>query len=93
MARAIALAAAALALTAPPLAMAKGKPLPAPNQPPAPRLTKAAATRIFLADHKVAAWLSRYPHTRRAVDTTFNTGVTIVFASGAATIPTRKAPP
>ena len=75
MARAIALAAAALALTAPPLAMAKGKPLPAPNQPPAPRLTKAAATRIFLADHKVAAWLSRYPHTRRVVDTTFKKSV------------------
>src|SRR5438046_2077867 len=75
MARALALAAAVLALTAPPLAMAKGKPLPAPNQPPSPRLTKAEATRIFLADHKVAAWLSRYPHTRRAVDTTFKKSV------------------
>jgi hypothetical protein len=71
MARALALAAAVLALTAPPLALAEGKPLPAPNQPPSPRLTKAEATRIFLADHKVAAWLSRYPHTRRVVDTTF----------------------
>src|SRR3954465_6225333 len=75
MARALALAVAALALLAPPLALAKGKPLPAPNQPPSPRLTKAQVTSIFLADRKVAAWLNRYPHKDRTVETTFKRSV------------------
>jgi hypothetical protein len=75
MARAIALAAVAFALTAPPLAMANGKPLPAPNQPPSPRLTKAKATAIFLTDQKVADWLHRYPHKDRTVETTFKKSV------------------
>jgi hypothetical protein len=75
MARALALAVAALALLAPPLAHAKGKPLPAQNQPPSPRLTKPAATRIFLENHKVAAWLRRYPDKGRTVETTFKRSI------------------
>src|SRR3954469_15268034 len=75
MARALALAAAALALLAPPLAHAGDKPLPAPNQPPSPRLTKPAATRIFLENDKAAAWLRRYPHKGRSVETTFKKSV------------------
>ena len=71
MARALALAVAALALVAPQVALAKGKPLPAPNNPPSPRLSKAEATRIFLADGKVASWLRRYPQKGRTTETTF----------------------
>jgi hypothetical protein len=74
MARALALA-AVLALTAPSLAHAAGKPLPAGLNPPSPRLTKAEATRIFLENHKVSAWLGRYPKRGRTVDTTFKKSV------------------
>jgi hypothetical protein len=75
-----ALAAAALALTLPALAHAgtghgRSKPLPARLQPPPQRLAKAEATRIFLADRKVASWLRRYPHKNRTTETTFKDGV------------------
>ncbi len=36
-------------------------PAPPVTAPPATRLTSARATKIFLANHKVAAWLKRYP--------------------------------
>ncbi len=71
---------AALALTVPAVALAgtghgRSKPLPARLQPPPQRLAKADATRIFLADRKVASWLRRYPQSHRTVETTFKDGV------------------
>ena len=74
MRRAFALA-AAFALTAPALALAGSKPLPAPLHPPAPRLDKTEAKRIFLADRKVASWLHRYPRKDRTTETTFKKGI------------------
>src|SRR5919201_627119 len=74
MRRAFALA-AAFALTAPALALAGSKPLPAPLHPPAPRLDKTEAKRIFLADRKVALWLHRYPRKDRTTETTFKKGI------------------
>src|SRR5207247_1857835 len=53
MGRALALAAAVLALAAPALASAANPRLPSPL-PPEPRLSKAEATRIFLANDKVS---------------------------------------
>jgi hypothetical protein len=35
--------------------------------PKGPHLTKTRATAIFLGDDKVADWLTRYPHTGRAI--------------------------
>src|ERR1043165_5397773 len=74
MARALALA-AVFALAGPSIAHATGKPLPAGLNPPSPRLTKAAATRIFLEYPKVRSWLDRYPRTNRTVDTSFKKSV------------------
>src|SRR5206468_6978401 len=36
-----------------------------------PRLTKERATTLFLADHKVADWLDRYPTKGRITDATY----------------------
>ena len=66
MRRVLAMAVAGLILAGP--AFAGGKPL----GPPAQRLTKAAATKIFLQDGKVAAWLAHYPAKQRQVDATFD---------------------
>ena len=68
MGRVLAAAAIGLILAGP--AHAGGKPL----GPPAQRLTKAAATRIFLEDSKVADWLRHYPAKSRQVETTFDKG-------------------
>jgi len=37
-----------------------------------PRLSKERVLALFEADHKVAAWLSRYPHSGRSDEETFN---------------------
>ncbi|HUK94318.1 MAG TPA: hypothetical protein VLU96_04605 [Gaiellaceae bacterium] len=71
MGRALALASVVVALAAPALAAAGTN----SAQPPEPRLPKAEATRIFLADKKVASWLDRYPHSGRTVETTYRNGV------------------
>ena len=61
--RALAVA-ALLALLLVPAAAAKD---PSPLRPPigvkqrTPHLTEKSATTIFLAEHKVASWLERYP--------------------------------
>ncbi|MDQ2910562.1 MAG: hypothetical protein M3R39_06045, partial [Actinomycetota bacterium] len=39
--------------------------------PPSPRLTEAQVKRIFLDDHKVAAWLRHYPPRKRQTDATY----------------------
>ncbi len=74
MGRSLALAAAVLALAAPALASAANPPLPSPL-PPEPRLPKAEATRIFLANDKVSDWLGRYPRTNRTTEATYKGGV------------------
>src|SRR5262249_19498980 len=38
----------------------------------APHLTAKEAKAIFLAEHKVAAWLDRYPEKGRVVDATYD---------------------
>jgi hypothetical protein len=73
MGRALALAAAVLALAAPALASAANPRLPSPL-PPEPRLSKAQATRIFLANDKVSDWLGRYPHHGRQTEATYKHG-------------------
>jgi hypothetical protein len=73
MGRALALAAAVLALAAPALASAANPRLPSPL-PPEPRLSKAEATRIFLANDKVSDWLARYPHHGRQTEATYKHG-------------------
>src|SRR5947208_16052556 len=87
MGRAFALAAAVLALAAPALAATTphgARPLPTPL-PPEPRLPKAEATRIFLADGKVAHWLNRYPRSGRKTEATYKDGFwTIKIWRGAA---------
>jgi hypothetical protein len=80
MGRAFALAVAVLALAAPALAAAgtphhRARALLAPSlRPPEPRLGKAAVTRIFLQNRKVASWLRRYPHNGRTIETTYKDG-------------------
>jgi hypothetical protein len=73
MGRALALAAAVLALAAPALASAANPRLPSPL-PPEPRLSKAQATRIFLANDKVSDWLGRYPDHGRQTEATYKHG-------------------
>jgi hypothetical protein len=73
MGRVLALAAAVLALAAPALASAANPRLPSP-MPPEPRLSKAEATRIFLANDKVSDWLGRYPHKGRQTEATYKHG-------------------
>jgi hypothetical protein len=68
MGRVLAAAVIGLILAGP--ALAGGKPLGTPDQ----RLTKAAATKIFLEDGKVADWLARYPTKDRQVETSFDKG-------------------
>ena len=68
MGRVLAAAAIGLILAGP--ALAGGKPLGPPDQ----RLTKAAATKIFLQDDKVADWLAHYPRKDRQVETSFDKG-------------------
>ncbi len=84
MGRVFATVAAALALAAPALAAptiaTPNKVLPgglnaASPDPPAPRLTKAQATRIFLDDGKVAGWLKHYPPRLRVTDATYKNQV------------------
>jgi hypothetical protein len=67
MGRVLAAAAIGLILAGPALASG-GKPLGPPDQ----RLTKAAVTKIFLRDTKVADWLARYPRSDRQVETSFD---------------------
>ena len=80
MGRAFALAVAVLALAAPALAAAgtphhrARAPLAPSLRPPEPRLDKAAVTRIFLQNGKVASWLRRYPHKGRTIETTYKAG-------------------
>ncbi|HET7759465.1 MAG TPA: hypothetical protein VFK62_06040, partial [Gaiellaceae bacterium] len=69
MGRVLAAAAIGLILAGPALASG-GKPLGPPQQ----RLSKAAATKIFLQDGKVADWLARYPTKDRQVEATFDKG-------------------
>src|SRR5438094_7520822 len=84
MGRALALAAAVLALAAPALASAANPRLPSPL-PPEPRLSKAEATRIFLANDKVSDWLGRYPRRGRTTEATYKHGFwTIKIWSGPA---------
>jgi hypothetical protein len=66
MGRVLAAAAIGLILAGP--AHASGKPLGPPDQ----RLSKAAATKIFLQDEKVANWLGHYPREERQVETSFD---------------------
>src|SRR5437867_8830141 len=75
MGRAFALAAAVLALAVPALASAATPHprLPSPL-PPEPRLSKAEATRIFLANDKVSDWLGRYPHRGRTTEANYKHG-------------------
>jgi hypothetical protein len=73
MGRALVAAAAALALAAPALASAANPHLPSPL-PPEPRLSKAEATRIFLANDKVSDWLGRYPNRGRQTEATYKHG-------------------
>ncbi|HET7555766.1 MAG TPA: hypothetical protein VFJ75_08950 [Gaiellaceae bacterium] len=68
MGRVLAAAVIGLILAGP--ALAGGKPLGPPDQ----RLTKAAATRIFLQDHKVADWLAHYQAKTRQVEASFDKG-------------------
>ncbi len=68
MGRVLAAAAIGLILAGP--ALAGGKPLGPPDQ----RLTKAATTKIFLQDDKVADWLAHYPRKDRQVETSFDKG-------------------
>jgi hypothetical protein len=65
----VALALPALAAAGPPKKLAPSA------EPPAPRLAKAAVTRIFLQDGKVAEWLARYPQTDRTTETTYKNGI------------------
>ena len=44
-------------------------------RPAAARLSKARATAIFLADRKVAGWLTHYPRKGRVTDATLASGV------------------
>src|SRR5690242_10562920 len=69
MARVLAAAAIGLILAGPALASG-GKSL----GPPAQRLTKPAATKIFLQNAKVADWLDRYPTKDRQVEASFDKG-------------------
>jgi uncharacterized membrane protein len=73
---ALALVPAALAETPPtaPVYDASGRLIQTPFAPVAPPqdLTKAQATAIFLANHKVADWLTRYPHSGRTTDATYS---------------------
>ena len=69
MGRVLAAAAIGLILAGPALA-AGGKPLGPPDQ----RLSKAAATKIFLQDTKVADWLGHYPRHDRQVEASFDEG-------------------
>jgi hypothetical protein len=73
MGRAPALAAAVLALAVPALASAANPRLPS-LLPPEVRLSKAEATRIFLANDKVSDWLGRYPHHGRQTEATYKHG-------------------
>ena len=73
MGRALVAAAAVLALAAPALASAANPRLPSPL-PPEPRLSKAEATRIFLANDKVSNWLGRYPNRGRQTEATYKQG-------------------
>jgi hypothetical protein len=67
--------AALLALVFVPAAAAKGK---SPLQPPigikskTPHLTEKSATTIFLAEHKVAEWLTRYPEKGRVTQASYD---------------------
>ena len=72
--RALAVA-ALLALILVPTAAAKGgNPLNPPigQQKKGPQLTRRSALNIFLAEHKVAAWLERYPHKGRTTEATYD---------------------
>src|ERR1043165_922872 len=69
MGRVLAAAAIGLILAGPALASG-GKPLGPPDQ----RLSKAAATKIFLQDTKVADWLAHYPRKDRQVEASFDKG-------------------
>ena len=62
------LAAAAIGLILAGPAVAGGKPLGPPDQ----RLTKAAATKIFLQDEKVSDWLAHYPRSGRQVEASYD---------------------
>src|SRR5215212_10198932 len=69
--RALAVA-ALLALFLAPAALAKGRsPLHSPLGD-APSLTKAKATAIFLAEHKVLKWVDRYPSASRVTDADYD---------------------
>jgi hypothetical protein len=67
MGRVLAAAAIGLILAGPALASG-GKSLGPPDQ----RLTKAAVTKIFLQEKKVADWLAHYPRTGRQVEASFD---------------------
>jgi len=67
MGRVLAAAAIGLILAGPALASG-GKSLGPPDQ----RLTKAAVTKIFLQERKVADWLAHYPRTGRQVEASFD---------------------
>ncbi|HSC51149.1 MAG TPA: hypothetical protein VLD16_12870 [Gaiellaceae bacterium] len=88
MARVLAAAVIGLILAGP--ALAGGKPLGPPDQ----RLTKAAATRIFLHDRKVADWLGHYPAKTRQVEASFDKGQRLwtvnVWAGAAGEVATGK---
>ncbi|HUJ91275.1 MAG TPA: hypothetical protein VLW05_01145, partial [Gaiellaceae bacterium] len=76
LALALAPAAAAATGTTPtaPVYDGKGRLVQTPFVPAAtaPRLSKERALALFEADHKVAAWLSRYPRSGRSDEETFN---------------------
>lgn len=72
--RALAVA-ALLALILVPSAVAKGgNPLKPPITPAkkGPHLTERSALNIFLAEHKVADWLERYPHKGRSTNASYD---------------------
>src|SRR5881227_416671 len=48
--------------------------VPAASAAAGPKLTKATATAIFLADPKVAHWLEHYPKKTRTTEATFKDG-------------------
>ena len=79
------LAAPALATDRSPTTTTQAPDIQTNLQPPAPRLEKAQATRIFLTYGKVASWLGRYPRKDRVTETTYKDGTwTVKVWSGAA---------
>ncbi len=65
-------AAAAPAAAAPPAASAAPATHAKPASAPAPRLTSARATAIFLRNGKIAAWLHRYPQASLVTQATWD---------------------